>query len=162
MRAKSMAPKGTYLLILRLDTDLTGLAIGRLGRYDFAAGYYLYLGSAFGAGGLAARLAHHRRAVKPHPHWHVDYLRACTHLIETWAVGSGMRKECCWTQGLAESPGLSFPVPSFGASDNGCVSHLLYSARRPALRLLTDTLLDSLARAGIESFTLEITSYEGA
>ena len=41
MRAKSMAPKGTYLLILRLDTDLTRLAIGRLGRSDFAAGYYL-------------------------------------------------------------------------------------------------------------------------
>ena len=40
--------------------------------------------------------------------------------------------------------------------------HLLYSASRPALRLLTDTLLDSLARAGIESFALEITSYEGA
>ena len=160
MRAKSMAPKGIYLLILRLDTHLTGLAIGRLGRYDFAAGYYLYLGSAFGAGGLAARLAHHERAIKPHPHWHIDYLRPRAGLIETWAVASGVRKECCWAQGLAAAPGVSFPVPGFGASDNGCVSHLLYAPRRPAQRLLTETLLGCLARQHVEGFTLEITSYE--
>ncbi|MBK9711431.1 MAG: GIY-YIG nuclease family protein [Kouleothrix sp.] len=156
------ALKGIYLLLLRLDAELADLQVGRLGRYRCAAGHYLYVGSAFGPGGLAARLAHHERPAKARPHWHIDYLRAQARLIEAWAVGSTLRRECCWARALAAEPGLSIPIPGFGATDNGCISHLLYSPSRPALRLLTETLLGCLAREGSQDFTLEITSYEGA
>lgn len=157
-----MEPKGIYLLILRLDAELTDFQIGRLGRFDCAAGYYLYVGSAFAAGGLAARLAHHQRPIKARPHWHVDYLRARARLVETWSVATSMRRECCWARGLAATPGLSIPMPGFGASDNGCISHLLYSPRRPALRALIETLLECFLSECAERFALEITSYEDA
>jgi Uri superfamily endonuclease len=153
--------KGIYLLMLRLDAALTDLAIGRLGRFDCAAGYYMYVGSAFGAGGIAARLAYHARATKLHPHWHIDYLRAHARLLETWSVGTTVRLECCWASELARAPELSFAVPGFGSSDNGCVSHLLYAARRPGPRLLTAALLDGVSSAA-RDFRVEITIYEGA
>ena len=109
--------------MLRLDADLIDLAIGRLGRYDCAAGYYLYVGSAFGSAGLAARLAHHERAVKQRPHWHIDYLRAQARLVEAWAVGTDARLECCWARALAGAPGLTMPIEGFGSSDNGCATY---------------------------------------
>ncbi|MFN8566835.1 MAG: DUF123 domain-containing protein [Kouleothrix sp.] len=70
--------KSIYLLILRLDADLADFAIGRLGCYCFTAGYYLYVGSAFGSGGITARLAHHQHRPKPLAATHIDYLREHT------------------------------------------------------------------------------------
>jgi Uri superfamily endonuclease len=65
--------KGVYVLILYLPYRRT-IQIGRLGKFNFSDGYYAYVGSAFGPGGLAARLSHHlRRSHKPR--WHIDYLR---------------------------------------------------------------------------------------
>src|SRR6266545_2148173 len=135
------ALKGIYLLMMWLDAELDSLAIGRLGAYRCAAGYYLYVGSAFGPGGLAARVAHHERPIKARPHWHIDYLRAYACLVETWLVGTAARIECCWASALADAPGLIIPIPGFGASHSPCVSHLLYAPRRPAPRTLTGTLL---------------------
>jgi Uri superfamily endonuclease len=40
-------------------------------------GYYLYLGSALGLGGLRTRIAD-RQKPSLRPHWHFDYLRAHT------------------------------------------------------------------------------------
>jgi Uri superfamily endonuclease len=151
--------KGIYLLMLRLDAPLTELAIGRLGQYDCAAGYYLYVGSAFGAGGLAARLAHHERPSKPRPHWHIDYLRARAPLIEAWSVSTTVRRECCWAQELAAAPGMSYCIPGFGASDNGCTSHLLFSSRRPPSRLLTESMLACFPPEPGSELTIEITTY---
>jgi Uri superfamily endonuclease len=156
------ALKGIYLLMLRLDATLPDLAVGRLGRFACAAGYYFYIGSAFGAGGIAARLAYHERPVKPRPRWHIDYLRAHARLVESWSIGTGARIECCWAGALAGAPDMSVPIPGFGASDTDCASHLLYAARRPGPRLLTETLLECVAGAQAQSCTIEITSYEAS
>jgi Uri superfamily endonuclease len=153
--------KGTYLLLLRLDSDLANLPVGRLGHFRFAAGYYLYVGSARGPGGIAARLSYHERPVKQHPHWHIDYLRPHVTLVEAWAAVCPARLECPWLRALAGTDGFSFPVPRFGASDNGCPSHLLYAQRRPGLRLLTEALLAALAGERAQELTLEIWNYEG-
>jgi Uri superfamily endonuclease len=152
--------KGTYLLILHVDADLTDLAIGRLGHAHFAPGYYLYIGSALGPGGIPARLAYHERRVKARPHWHIDYLRAHARLVEAWGVGTLVKVECCWVRALASAPAISIPVPRFGASDNGCPSHLLYAPRRPSLRLLTESLLSCFAEERNQSLTLEIRDYD--
>jgi Uri superfamily endonuclease len=153
--------KGTYLLLLRLDVDLTDLQVGRLGYVCFAAGHYLYIGSAHGSGGIPARLSYHERRTKEHPHWHIDYLRPHVALVESWAVGSTARLECPWVRALAATAGLKFPVRRFGASDNGCPSHLLYAPHRPSLRLLTETLMATLAQEHAQDLTLEIRNYEG-
>jgi len=52
------ADKGTYILIARVS-QMKRLAIGSLGEFDIIAGFYAFVGSAFGSGGLRARIGHH-------------------------------------------------------------------------------------------------------
>ena len=54
---------GTYALVMLLART-TALSVGKLGPVTFNAGYYVYTGSAFGPGGLAARSGHHLRSCK--------------------------------------------------------------------------------------------------
>jgi Uri superfamily endonuclease len=139
-----MAVKGSYILILRLDQPLHDLPIGRLGRFDFASGIYLYVGSAFGAGGLPARLAYHQRRHKPRPHWHIDYLRAEACLCEAWSVSGGGRLECVWCRALAAHPAVSTPVPGFGSRDTGCPTHLFYLPCPSRLGFLTSLVFEGV------------------
>lgn len=152
--------KGIYLLIMRLDADVGQLAIGRLGRFDFAAGYYLYVGSAFGSGGIVARLAHHERMDKAHQRWHVDYLREHAVLVESWSVATGAHLEAGWANRLAAAPELSIPAPGFGASDSDAASHLLYCRCRPARQLIVETLMDCLFQAHSTECTVELRDYQ--
>ena len=154
--------KGSYLLILLLDADVKDLPIGRLGRFSFPVGYYLYVGSAHGSGGLPARLAYHQQRIKAHPHWHVDYLRPHVQIVEIWSVGCDAHLECSWVRALGDAPELSFPIRKFGSRDNGCYSHLVYAAKRPSAHLLTTTLLNCLGLDVLQQpdFTLDISVYE--
>jgi Uri superfamily endonuclease len=137
--------KGSYILVFHLARPLIDVVIGKLGRLDFAAGYYLYIGSAFGSGGLPARLTYHQRRHKAHPHWHIDYLRPFLSLSESWTVSGPTRLECSLCRLFAANPELQRPVAGFGSRDTGCASHLFYSPQRPSLHLLTHTLLNSLS-----------------
>jgi Uri superfamily endonuclease len=47
---------GTYALIMKAD-DPFELAVGKLGLLKGRADYYVYCGSAFGPGGIRARMA---------------------------------------------------------------------------------------------------------
>lgn len=123
-------PKGTYALILRLECS-EEITVGKLGVFSFPAGYYLYLGSALGPGGLEARLARHRRRDKK-LRWHIDYLLEQAQLVEVWSVASTDKLECRWAQAARQLPGAEIPVPGFGSSDCRCPSHLIYLAREPA------------------------------
>lgn len=133
--------KGSYILVLKVDQPIVGLRIGRLGCFDFAPGFYLYVGSAFGSGGLEARLAYHRRRQKARPHWHIDYLRAAARLYEAWTVSSPERLECRWCGALGQSPALRIPVLHFGSRDTGCPAHLFYTPSAPGSDLLTRIIL---------------------
>ncbi len=120
---------GTYILLMQLDT-LTRLEIGRLGVFDFAPGWYAYIGSALGPGGLRARLNHHlKRAARPH--WHIDYLRRVAQLRQVWYAVSEARHEHTWAAALHGLAGASTPVRRFGASDCDCAAHLFYYDRLP-------------------------------
>ena len=151
--------KGLYLLIMRLDADLTNLVVGRLGLCDFKAGYYLYVGSAFGPGGIAARLAHHERPIKARPTWHIDYLRPYTTLSEAWCVATSAHFEACWARQLAASPDISIPAPGFGASDSSFTSHLLYAGRRPPRHQIVDALMECFLHQQTNEFTMELRIY---
>ena len=61
---------GIYHLIIYLPSD-TSIEVGKLGRYYFQTGYYVYTGSAMR--GLDQRIARHLRSEK-RLHWHIDYL----------------------------------------------------------------------------------------
>jgi Uri superfamily endonuclease len=125
----STVSKGTYALVLHLE-DREEITVGRLGTFAFPAGYYLYVGSALGPGGLEARLARHRRLDKK-LHWHIDYLLEHAQLVEVWSAASTDKLECLWAQAARQLSGSETPVPGFGSSDCHCPSHLIYLARKP-------------------------------
>ncbi len=162
MGKRVIVGRGSYLLIFRLETVLQSVAIGRFGRFDFPSGYYVYVGSAMGSGGLPARLAYHRRRHKARPHWHIDYLRPWMSLMETWAVSSQQRLECSWCQSLLSLPGLSIPVRGFGSRDTGCPAHFFYASTYPGVRSLTSVVLSSVMPP-VDSemeLTIDITRYD--
>ena len=124
------ASPGTYVLILHLAQART-LQVGRLGSFHFPAGFYAYPGSAYGPGGLRARLGRHLADVK-RLHWHIDYLRQAGPVTALW-LAEHRRVECAWAHALGSLPGASQPVPGFGASDCACPSHLFHFPEPPSL-----------------------------
>lgn len=128
---------GTYLLLIRIDQAVQ-LDVGRLGRVAFAAGWYVYIGSALG--GLGARLRRHVRAAK-RPHWHVDAVRAAGVLTTIVCRTGPDRRECETATIVAGLPGGTRPVPRFGSSDCRCRSHLVHFAAEPDLQLDADWLV---------------------
>lgn len=131
--------KGVYLLVLRLPSTRS-LDVGALGRLRFPAGWYVYVGSAQGPGGLGARLRRHRSPRKA-LRWHVDYLRAACEFVEAWTAPLPRQWECEWAWRLAQWPGAVVPARGFGASDCRCAGHLAHFVARPdgdLVRALTD------------------------
>lgn len=126
-----MNRRGTYLLFLCLPCDHT-VQVGRLGRFALGAGQYAYVGSAFGSGGLAARLKHHRHPTE-HPHWHIDYLRRAASLETIWYQAADARREHDWSRIFGALPGVTMPISRFGASDCVCPAHLFYCSPPPTL-----------------------------
>ena len=133
-----MNAKGTYILLLFLRKGVR-LQIGKLGSFDFKRGYYAYAGSAFGPGGLAARLKHHR-SISARPHWHIDYLRRAATLMDIWISSTPARCEHAWAEKLATLDIGLCPVKGFGSSDCGCYSHLVYFERKPSPTIISRTL----------------------
>jgi Uri superfamily endonuclease len=119
---------GTYALLLELPA-VASLRVGRLGLTTFKAPVYLYSGSAFGPGGLAARLTHHLLA-SAKPHWHIDYLRSVASVSRIWTTPDPRRLECAWSA-AAQSLRGAREVIGFGASDCRCTSHLVELPRIP-------------------------------
>ena len=122
---------GTYVLLLHLETNET-IQIGRLGKFFFPAGWYTYIGSAFGAGGLLGRIKHHLR-VPEQPHWHIDYLRKYAQIIEIWLSPDSERREEDWVDMMLDVPGAVTLVEGFGASDTNKETHLFYFDVKPSL-----------------------------
>ncbi|MCC7410809.1 MAG: GIY-YIG nuclease family protein [Gammaproteobacteria bacterium] len=113
---------GTYIVLLEVSRPRR-LRIGRLGTFELPPGLYAYVGSAFGAGGLAARVGRHLR-IAAHRHWHVDYVRAAASPVAVfWYAGPAVL-EHRWSAVLARLCGAPPPVPGFGASDCRCGAHL--------------------------------------
>ena len=118
---------GTYALVLSaaLSSDVE---IGKLGTLALMPGFYLYIGSAFGPGGLRARIAHHRK-MATRPHWHIDYLRPKASLACVWYSCDAHKREHLWAEVAGEMHGATVLLGRFGASDCSCVTHLFYFAK---------------------------------
>lgn len=125
---------GSYALLMYASEPVE-LAAGKLGVLFCPSGYYLYCGSAFGSGGLPARVGHHKR-MSTRPHWHVDYLRQKIPLIEVWYCFEGRNLEHQWSELMLQRRGCSILFAGFGASDCRCESHLIYSRAKPSVDYL--------------------------
>lgn len=133
-----MRMPGTYLLFFLLHQPCA-LRVGHLGQFHLSAGFYGYVGSALGSGGLQARLGHHLKPAK-RPHWHVDYLALTAPIREIWFTQGKYRREHDWASVLRQVPGAIEPIPRFGASDCRCSSHLYYYLSMPSLNVLRQQL----------------------
>lgn len=139
---------GTYILVLRLAEPVR-LTVGRLGTFDFPAGWYAYVGSAFGPGGLRGRLHHHLTPVR-RPHWHIDALRQAASCAEVWYLTSETAREHAWAAVLRAAPGAAVPAPRFGASDCRCESHLFHFSRAPDFETFREQVREPVRRWRIE------------
>ncbi len=131
--------RGTYILILRLDRRRT-LQIGRLGRFRFPAGYFAYVGSALGRGGLGGRLKHHLNPFAP-SRWHIDALRKVAHLDQVWLARGEEIQEHLWAALLHESMNGEVPAKGFGSSDCRCLAHLFRFQECPSWDLFRGLVL---------------------
>ena len=107
--------KGTYVLISQVS-QMKRLSVGRLGKFDLVPGFYAYVGSAFGFGGLRARIGHHLKSTAE-PHWHIDYLLQVAIPIEFWYSTAARKLEHHWAELLQDSKSFHMPIPRFGSSD---------------------------------------------
>lgn len=115
---------GTYVLILQLSHHRM-IRIGKLGSFIFPAGYYAYIGSAFGPGGLSARIMRHLNTTKNF-HWHIDYLRQYAQIREIWISQQNKKLEHLWASMVQNHSDSSVPVPGFGCTDCTCTTHLFH------------------------------------
>jgi len=130
---------GAYALILFSSKE--GLVqIGKLGPLKLRRGFFVYVGSALGPGGVRARLEHHR-AVSPRPHWHIDYLRPHTRLDRIWCSYGRVCREHRWARVISRLRGASVPLAGFGSSDCRCKTHLFFFTRRPSFREFVDSVI---------------------
>ncbi len=116
---------GCYLFWMRMPRMVTA-TVGSLGEVPFAAGHYLYVGSARRA--LTKRLERHLRRGGA-LHWHIDYLKGHADRCMAIPVRSSVPLE----HELASAVGAIADecVAGFGASDCGCPGHLFRFSQDP-------------------------------
>jgi len=120
---------GTYALILKASS-LFSVVAGKLGKIEGGPGYYIYTGSAFGPGGLQARLNHHL-GKSERPHWHIDHIRKKVPIIEIWYTTDQVSREHQWFEILINYRRSAIPFPGFGSSDCKCISHMVFFSKKP-------------------------------
>lgn len=112
---------GAYALMVRLSRPWSP-GITRLSDRMLDAGYYIYCGSAYGPGGLRARIARHLRSGK-RAHWHIDRLTEVGTVVDVAVHIAG--DECNLVDALVKR-GASTALAGFGSSDcRRCPAHLL-------------------------------------
>ena len=117
--------RGSYLLVLKLEKRIH-IEVGRLGKFMFQKGFYIYVGSAMS--NLRARIVRHRQKRKK-LHWHIDYLTQYTNEFLALPIRSSQRQECEIAQALSSI--MKGGPPGFGSSDCHCFTHLFFCEKTP-------------------------------
>ncbi len=119
--------KGIYVLILRM-TESKDIRIGKLGRLHFKRGYYAYVGSAHGSGGIKRVTRHFNVAQRKNAtrKWHIDYLLPRSEVLCAVFSPTEETLECVVAKILSE---FSRAVPGFGCSDCSCETHLFFTGK---------------------------------
>ncbi len=110
------------MLLIGLDRD-RDIEVGALPLRHFRKGYYCYVGSAKGPGGIEARIERHMRENK-RIRWHIDYLLEYAKI--EGAYFSAEMEEIDIARRFSER---FRGVPGFGASDSPLDSHLFFGEK---------------------------------
>jgi Uri superfamily endonuclease len=115
--------KGIYCVIVALR-EATRIRVGSLGKMEFSAGVYVYVGS--GMAGVEHRIDRHSRK-QPRKRWHIDYLMEEAEYIASVAIPCEAKEvECGAAIALSHDEGVIGVVKGFGCSDCDCGSHLIF------------------------------------
>ncbi len=110
----------TYLLLIYLS-ERRRIKIGRLGKIDFVAGFYVYVGSA--KFGVERRVKRHLKRDKK-LFWHIDYFLsdgACD-IVKVFYTDKEVEHKV--VRNFLETGFRA--VRGFGSSDCDCLGHLFY------------------------------------
>jgi Uri superfamily endonuclease len=117
---------GSYIIVGELSEESclnSGPFCGQL----LPIGYYFYTGSAFGPGGLKARIGRHlKKGIRKF--WHFDHFKEIIKIQEIWySILSSTNLECQFIKKFQSLGSASFPILKFGSSDChfGCPAHLV-------------------------------------
>ncbi|MDR0439018.1 MAG: GIY-YIG nuclease family protein [Methanocalculaceae archaeon] len=125
--------KGVYCLIFECIAS-KNIRIGALGKREFLLGWYLYVGSALGNGGLS-RVNRHIRFYREQyrkPKWHIDYLMMdrSVRFRKVMCARTEMNLECVLAAVIGGDG-----VSGFGCSDCDCEKHLFYREEIPEMEI---------------------------
>lgn len=118
---------GSYCLELYAKQEFE-VVVGKNHNLKGLKGFYYYIGSAFGPGGLRSRIAHHC-GVNVKPHWHIDYIKSAIPIIAIAYAYQSIKHEHQWAEILRSNGFLGHA--GIGASDCHCESHFFYGGTRP-------------------------------
>lgn len=123
LKAKLPAAPGVYALVIIVPSEIALKTRGFESKLE--PGCYVYIGSARGPGGLAARISRHLRLNK-RIKWHIDHLTTKTAVIRYVVFSLNISTECPLTPQL-ELLGFKHNIKGFGNTDcrARCTSHLL-------------------------------------
>ncbi len=126
--------RGAYCLIMKLDENID-IQVGKLGKFHFPRGYYVYVGSAMND--LDVRITRHLRSSKEkRKHWHIDYLLDYARVIDVIRIPSERKIECEVADFFAAHGKII--APGFGSSDCDCKSHLFYFEKKPSVEVMRE------------------------
>lgn len=135
---------GVYALIMHMIYERT-IQIGKMGTFTFEPGWYIYIGSAHGPGGLKARTDRHRQdGERKRKKWNVDYVRPFAPISEIWFSHAARYREHNWAWTAMRMFGATIPVAKFGANDcyPRCRAHFFRFDSRPFLAEFRADLLN--------------------
>ena len=118
---------GIYNLIIKLNKTAS-VTIGKLGRFTFPRGYYIYTGSA--KKNLSQRIDRHKRKNGKKLKWHIDYLLNTGHaqIEDVLIYRNPALTECALNKKIYALNNSEIIVNNFGSSDcrNKCPAHLIF------------------------------------
>ena len=117
--------KGTYLLFLKINKPLRVEIRNKEILLD--SGFYIYVGSAYGEGGLSSRIHRHLRKEKK-LHWHIDQITTKDSCQFHGVAAFPNEKSECELSNLISKFEKVKSIKNFGNSDcqKNCKSHFFY------------------------------------
>jgi len=123
--------KGTYAVLFRCDV-VARIKLGCAGLHTLRPGWHVYIGSAFGGGGVGARVGRYlRRNAKVK--WQIDRMKPYLTPHEIWYTLDVEKRECLWAQAMLDMPRVSY-LSHVGSTDCDCKAHLFVFDKFPAIR----------------------------
>ncbi len=118
---------GIYNLIVKLNKKSI-LSIGKLGKFTFPKGCYVYTGSS--KKNLSQRIERHKRRHDKKLKWHIDFLLNSEYakVVDISIFENPEYDECSLNRTILNNKGAEIIVKGFGSSDckNGCPAHLIF------------------------------------